>query len=162
MILLDFANVEPSELGEDPRKWTDEIFFGAFLGNQIFKIGDVDFSADYPILGFARELKAICFRLKQGATKEVYVDPEHEYPTLIQFQREYHLVLVSNLQISDGTVVSSASVEIDELAEAASKNLDKVISYCSGLNPEVERSQLIRNWLSDFSLPGYQGTLGLE
>lgn len=160
MIVLNFANVETAlELGEDTKKWTDEIYFSGFFGNQIFKIDGADFSADLPVLGFARELKAICFRFKHGSIHEEYVDPEYECPFVLKFQRDAHTISVCSVGKSDKKLFSSATVSIDELSFAASEYFDRVVSHCSKFNPEIKTNPIVWNWLNDLSLPGYQCTL---
>lgn len=162
MLTLYFDNVDPLTciLGQDENKWTDELAFGAFFGNQIFLIDQDSFGGDYPILGFARELNAIAFNLKEFGRGGMYQDPEFENPFYLDFSLQDENALVSLIRRKTKLVVNSKTVQIDELYSKSSAYASEVVQHFSASVPELLSNEKIRAWLTDLTIPGYQNLLG--
>jgi len=143
---------------EDVKKRTDAIHFGAFFGVQVFKVGDSDFSGDYPIVGFARELFAIASNLKHFGKTGFYEDPECESGTFLEFSLTGEAVTIKKISVKTEEVVCSATIALDVLLKGASEYLEHVVQHFSIAVPEL-LSPDIQEWLWDFSMPGWKGTL---
>lgn len=173
MITLAFEDVHCPRTVEDlspfPRQWSDVIQLGAFEGRQIFLINGCDFTTNYPILGFARALAAICFRLERGSVSEEYIAPHLQPEFYLAFHRRDGVVKVETFtfkHIEDPTLdrsdQRSALVPLQELKDSANKYLDAVITFCSKSIPEIAQDPGIQTWLTDFSIPDFQGLLGTD
>jgi hypothetical protein len=159
-ILLDFANMEQAtcKLEAVDFKTTDLIYSFRFYGNQIFEIGGTDFSSDFPIIGFARELFAIANKLKNNKSNGFYEDPDYQEPTYLEFLLDGDLVEVKRIRRGDSVTVCAAMVKVDDLLTSASEYLDRVIKHFSPTFPQLSHP-LVQNWLRDYNLPGYGGNV---
>lgn len=152
MVILDFTELTaPVRKNFDADEdWIFQIWFSIFYGTQIIKIDEADFSCEYPILGFARELNEIVYKLKNGSLLEYYQDPEGLNPNIrfavtnksINIRREHPLL-----------GVSSANLALIDLDVHAVTYLSRVKAYCFTLMPELGNDLSVNRWLEDFSIP---------
>lgn len=158
-IILKYKHLDTRSavLGDEPHKWTDELWFGCFTGVQIFKVNGFEFGGDYPILGFARELMAIVHHLKFNKTRSIYSDPEVSQGT-IEFDLSGEEVRIIKRDWHKN-ILCSTTVNLYVLAEAASNYLEEVVSEFSLMVPELKTDPEIQAWLSDFSIKGFNNRL---
>lgn len=148
MIELNFIAMEPysQRLSADIQSWTIECSERAFLGGQIFKIDGSDFSGDYPILGFARNLNVIASKLKVVGQSESYLDPEDPARRTKFTLEENGFVSVQLLDRFDN-VISSANTPLLELVAKSAEYLERVYAHCCSLFFPLRDSVLIQKWL---------------
>jgi hypothetical protein len=156
MMLLDFRDIEPwsyVELKDSLHSCSKLLTQSAFLGAQVFQIDDANFSGDYPILGFARELNTIAQNLKHKGQSGIYFDWELEKPSRTYFSLTNGHVLVEEVGWPTQETLCSATMELDEFVLEATKYLDRVFNHCCKLVPELRHNMEVQDWLNDFDRP---------
>jgi hypothetical protein len=128
----------------------------AFLGGQIFIIDSANFSGDYPILGFARQLNIIAHNLETDGRPGWYGDPGLEKDSTTKFDRDNHLVLITEVRRSTRATIASARIPVSEFLTAVESYLATVFDHCCKLVPKLKGRQDVEDWLFDFSDTGYR------
>ncbi|PZM81150.1 MAG: hypothetical protein DKT66_18155 [Candidatus Melainabacteria bacterium] len=160
MIILDYKNIDlkTCELDCDEEIWSDAIYFNAFSGTQIFIANDADFTLYVPILGFARQLKAIAIDLKEKQISGSLVDPKFMWTWKLEFVDKSDVVEITAVKWRDPSIKGvSTTVSVNELVITSSEYLDRVFSQCSILCPKLATSKSVRKWLDDLTLPAFNG-----
>lgn len=154
MIELDFHNLdlETCSLNDDKHEWVLQIMDGAFRGSQILKVEDIDFSGEYPILGFAQWLNLIAFHLEKTGTGGFYIDPYFEKQSKTEFSRDKDSVVFSEVNWQDGTVLYSAQAPMDEFVASSKRYKNRVYNACCELFPPLCQSDEVQAWINDFSI----------
>ncbi|MCC7530515.1 MAG: hypothetical protein IT342_18470 [Candidatus Melainabacteria bacterium] len=158
MIILDFKNIESFSCilpQEKQNPLTDDLYSSLFYGNQIFEVNGMRFSGDYPILGFARELKSIAHKIKNYGENGVYSDPESQHREDLEFTLDENLVTVTAVVRSTRFIARSTKIPVEEFYAKSSKYLERVTEYCFERIPELKSNPDVHQWLTDFSLRSY-------
>jgi hypothetical protein len=124
-----------------------------FLGGQIFKVGNTDFTTDYPLLGFARHLKAVCYQLAKNPNEAyVYFEAGWEVNRQLIFYGDGGEVFIrqTNL-IGEPKILASARASLHELEVKSSAYLCRVFDYCCSLVPHLRHRDDIERWLKDLT-----------
>ena len=125
-----------------------------FLGGQIFRIGNVDFTTDYPMLGFARHLKAVCSHLARNPEQSYTYFDEAGWEVnreLIFFCAGDEVVVRQGTLIGDAKILASARASLHELNVKSSVYLNRVFEYCCELVPHLSHRDDVRDWLNDLT-----------
>lgn len=157
MISLDFANIEPWSyefLGDSKRNHPYQIYFHVFFGNQIFVVNGVEFTGDYPVLGFARELKKIALELSYGKDFNDYYDPENEQQCFLRFSRMDNNVEITLRNTRDHQVLAKATVPIEELVSSSIIYLDRAFNHFAEICPELKDNEFVKEYMTDLSRTG--------
>lgn len=166
MLILDFGTIDESSyepllatenlqsLEAWPRGW---LLAMAFFGPQIFRVGACDFSGDYPVLGFARQLNVIAHNLKYHGKNGVYVDPELEKASRTEFSLDGDQVVITEVDQKMGAErpLCSARVPLVEFVSASEQYLERVLNHCYELVPRMKGRPEVQKWLDDRTDTGY-------
>lgn len=160
MIVLDYnafiecyEDLQSSDDLGSLRGWPDYLEDCWFLGGQIFKVGKADFTTDYPLLGFARHLKAVAIHLAMNPT-ESYVYFEAGWAVnrqLVFYGYGEDVFIRQGTLIGESRILASARCPLSELNEKASAYLCRVFEYCCTLVPQLKQDSAIKLWINDFS-----------
>ena len=117
--------------------------YRALTGDQIFVIGDVDFSAPWgwvPLLDFAAGLVAIARRLREGAPECAFEFTESD--AKLEFSaRDGAASLRSNYYPGQTAVVS-----VDDLDEAARAYAARLLREAISLYPALGKNASLKSW----------------
>jgi hypothetical protein len=126
-----------------------------FLAGQVFVVDYTDFTCDYPLLGFARHLKAVAFNLSQGhAQGYYYIGGAWQANTALEFFRDGDEVVVRSMYIfptSERKIRRSARASLKELVEKSESYLERVFKKCCYLVPQLKTQKNFDLWLSDMT-----------
>lgn len=147
MIELQFEHLDKQTCKlDDFTNCTQQLHNYAFFGTQIFIVNGAIFTGEYPILGFARQLRRVVYEYEQGLDSAWILSPDMTAPSL------KFTLLDGQPLISDGD--QQARVELSELGVKASDYLDYVVAKLSVYVPELKTNKVIKNWLERLQYPG--------
>jgi hypothetical protein len=116
--------------------------YQALMGNQIFLIGEADFSARWgwvPLLDFAASLVKIAQNLIAGKVESVFEFTESDAQLRFSLRG-------NNTLITSSYSNARAVVPLAELEKAASLYAERVLRDAIKLYPALERNPSLRTW----------------
>jgi hypothetical protein len=116
--------------------------YKVFLGDQLFIVNGVDFSAKWgwvPLLDFAACLVKITEELENGHSEQVFEFTESD--AQLQFNRQGDSVLITS-NYSNGR----ATVQMSELKAAANSYAERVLSDAMSLHQGLRANPSVTRW----------------
>ncbi len=154
MIVLDFENLleESCTIPEDENEIIESLYCHSFWGTQIFIVGGSIFSAEYPILCFARELKRVTWELERGKDRTMLFSPDCTCNTLTFSMQENQVSIVSNSR--EFNELYPERISLLELSSAVCKYFDRVVDSLATFVPALRTNAIVNLWLNDLSKAG--------
>lgn len=161
-IILDYLPIEPYFYEDllsvkdisSLSKWAYLLDGAWFLAGQIFNVGNANFSSDYPLLGFARNLRAVSCHLARNPKEAYCYFDEAGWEInrqLIYFGDGEEVLIRQGTLIGESRILASARVSLHELEVKSTEYLSRVFDHCCSLVPHLRHSDSMQQWLNDLT-----------